>query len=332
MPPTKVAKKPGARTDEIVRFAEGTPHDIRYYLEGRNFTLLSGHIEAVSPTEVRLGISTQVFGPDYLTVDLDPFELRLSNVDPNDDGPHPPFAALAMPAPTVDGPTDWVVAPQTVGVQNASELSVFLTRALTGYGPTLRLQGATNTRSVGAVNTWVTIDKEILFGGLNSLSGMNVTGTKAVAPFAQDSANIEGHLTISNMSPFTLSLGNVTCGIYGIPGHRIPDELIGNSTVTDLVIRPGRQEVAWRGQLNIGTTLGYVKELPAGAEALQVAVRGNKAVVDGQQIHYLDELLRRIDFLTDIPRDVGGQRLPRRTRAASDLRAGSFERVHLVTI
>lgn len=251
-----------------------------------------------------MGVATQVLGPASLTVRLDPFELRLSNVDRNDDDPHSPFAALAMPALTVNGPTDWVVAPQTVGVQNASELSVFLTHALTGYGATLRLQGATNAR-VGAVNTWVTIDREILFGGLNSLSGTNVTETKAVAPFVQDSANIEGHLMISNMSPFTLSLGNVTCGIYGIPGHRIPDELIGNSTVKDLVIRPGRQEVAWRGQLDVATTLGYVKELPAGAEALQVAVRGNKAVVDGQQIHYLDELLRRIDFLTDVPRDVG---------------------------
>lgn len=160
-----------------------------------------------------MGISTRVFGPPPLTVHLDPFELRLSNVDPNDDDPHPPFAALAMPALTINGPT-------------------------------LRLPGATNARSVGAVNTWVTIDKEILFGGLNSLSGMNVTEKKVVAPVAQDSANIEGHLMISNMSPFTLSLGNVTCGIYGIPGHRIPDELIGNSTVTELVIRPGRQEVA----------------------------------------------------------------------------------------
>lgn len=262
---------------------------------------------------------SQVHGPSPFTVRMDAFDLQLSNVllnhsNDNKDVVHPPFLTLAVPELAVHGTTALIIETQTVGVQNASELSMFLTRAFSAApkdGASLRVKGST-TAHFGVLKTAVTIDKEIRFGGVNNLAGTNITHTEAIIPFAKDGANIQGHLRIPNTSPFTLSLGNTTCDVVGMMGPSMLDGLIGSTMVTDLVIRPGNQTVAYRGQLDVDKISDNVMDLTMNDEIMgkgvvQIAFRGNNTVVDGQQIHYLDEVLRKIDVLADVPMDVGSK-------------------------
>lgn len=263
---------------------------------------------------------SEVNGPPPFTVRLDAFDLQLSNVvlnhsnANNKDVVHPSFLTLAVPELAVHGTTALVIENQTISVQNASELSMFLTRAFAATpkdGASLRVKGYT-TAHFGVLKTAVTIDKEVHFGGVNNLAGTDVTHTEAIIPFAEDGANIQGSLRIPNTSPFTLSLGNTTCDVVGMMGPGILDGLIGSTMVTNLVISPGNQTVVYRGQLDVGTLSDNVMGLTMNDEVtetglVQIAFQGNNTVVDGQQIHYLDEVMRKINVLADVPFDVGSK-------------------------
>lgn len=309
---------------------------------------MNGSIEAISPDRVRVGMTSQVWGPSAFTVRLDPFDMHLSN-DIRDEEKfqvaevadmalnartlgkrqdqtkshsqllqeeaerslHATFLTLAVPKLVISGTSDMTIDPQIVAVENASELSTFLVRAFIGEqesGGSLRVHGSTTAR-LGLLSTSVKIDKVVHFSGMNHLDGTNVTHTEAVTPFAEDGTNIHGTLLVANTSPFTLSLGNVTCTVVGMmPG--LLEGYMGNTTVNDLVIRPGNETVEYRGQLDATAMSSKMMAVPMNKDVqetglVQIAFQGKKSVIDGEQIHYLDEVLSKLDVLAGVPIEVG---------------------------
>lgn len=326
---------------------------IRGHVDRNTFPLVNGSIEAISPNQIRVAMTSQVSGPSAYTVRLDAFDLHLSN-DKRDNeeeegeqqqqqqvheapgrGPfgkrhdqtntknknkgthelgHDTFLTLKVPKQTISGTSDMVIAPQIVPVENASELSTFLTRAFTGVptegGGSLRVRGSTTAR-LAALSTVVQIDKVVRFGGMNQLDGTHVTNTEAVIPFAEDGTNMQGSLMVVNTSPFTMSLGNVTCTVVGMmPG--LLEGYMGDTTVSDLVIQPGNQTLDFRGQLDVTAMSTKMMNVPMdkGVQEtglVQVAFQGNQSVVNGEQIHYLDDVLTKMYAQADVPVEVGAK-------------------------
>lgn len=305
---------------------------IRSAVNNNALPLQSGSIEALSANQIRMGLTTQVNGPPAFTVHLSAWDLHLSNVaaaEEKQDGNNadtapsqqpPTFLTLRIPEQSFKGTADLVVEPQTQDVKNHAELAAFLARAFAGNpvdGAALRVRGSTTAR-VGIVKTVVTVDKTLRFAGLDNLIGTNVTNTEALPPSppalssssSDDKSNIQGTLMIPNTSPFTLSLGTTICTLHGRMGPGLLDGYIGNTTVHDLVIRPGNQTVEYRGQLDIGsisTNMPEVVNHPEVKETglVQIGFVGNKAIVDGEQIHYLDDVLHLLDIAADVPLAVG---------------------------
>lgn len=314
------------------------PAQVQRYIDRASLPLLDGSIEAVSANQIRVGLVSQVSGPDAFAVRLDAFDLHLSNVvngtavstnttttsndttttvtvsnttvAPPGQEPPPTFLTLRVPAQTIEGRSNMTIDPQTVDVQNHTELSTFLTRAFAGSEGSVRVQGTTTAR-LGLLAYPVKFDKAVYFGGLQSLDGTNVTSTEAVVPADEtDGSNIRGTLMVPNKSPFTLALGNTTCWVIGMMGSGMLDGYMGNTTVHDLVIHPGNQTIDYRGQLDLKAISVGMLMVPTNREVMergliQIAFRGNQTVVDGEHIGYLDEVLHKIDVFAEVPIEVG---------------------------
>lgn len=299
------------------------PWAIRRQVASNELPILAGTIEPISNTHVRMGITTQTTGPSAFSVRLDGFNMSLSNIMADDDWElpdldkstelHPVFATLQVPAHTVSGTGNLTIADQIVEVQNATEFSTFMTRAFNGVGEkggSLRVKGTT-TAYLGKIKTKVTFkNKAVFFQGMNKLEGTAVTSTEAVIPFADDGSNVKGALNLVNSSPFTLSLGNMTCSVFGMMGPGLLDGYMGSTIVDDLVIRPGNQSLDYHGTLDVDVlsenSIALMMDKSVKETGLvQIAFRGNNTVVNGEQIHYLDEVLSKIDVTADVPMSVG---------------------------
>lgn len=286
------------------------------YIDNASLPVLAGSIEAVSANQVRMGLTSQVLGPSVFTVHLDPFDLNLTSLDDVCNGStstscNEPttFLSLKVPAQTIQGPSKMIIDAQTVDVQSHTELSKFLVRAFASTEGSVRVRGTT-TAHLGLLSARVAFNKEVHFGGLKSLEGTNVTSTESVVPFEENGTNIKGTLTIVNVSPFTFFLGNMTCTLVGMMEPGLLDGYIGNSTVRNLVLQPGSQTVEYQGQLDTNMIGASMFELTSNVDVMEsrlvpIAFRGNRAIVNGEHIGYLDEVLGKVDVSAKVPLQVG---------------------------
>lgn len=281
---------------------------------------MAGTFEAVSPGQVRIGMTTRMNAPSSFTIRLDPFTMYIYNPEPPaqggksktspraEDGGPPrhddvPFLALAVGSQILHGTTNVTMETQTVPVQDQGALRTWLSRAFSENQSTVGVRGET-TLHLGALHPRIRLDKVISFAGLNNLTGVNVTSTTPITPAEDDGTNLKGTLLLPNSSPFTLMLGNVTYDVLS------GDMVIGQTSVRDLVMEPGNQTLEYRGQLDTDTILGSLEDVMASqAEAMkegqvEFSVRGNVSSVHGEHIEYLDDILTKISLKTRLPVEV----------------------------
>lgn len=270
----------------------------------------AGLLEAVSPTTVRMGLTTELTTPSRLAVRLDAFHLDLYN--PSAGGSPPAFVSLAVPAHALQGTSRLTVPPQNATVRDHAELSRFLARAFAagtasggnGNLSDQRVAVGVRGRSVarlGAAGTLaypVRLDKEVRFDGLDGLDGLRVevlapvSAAEAVAdPALGDDTNLRGTLWLPNVSPLALGLGNVS--------HRVEvaGVAVGTATIEDLRISPGNQTVAYEGQLDAAAVMANLLAVMGAVDDtgnIELVVTGDRATVDGEHIGYLDEVLGKI--------------------------------------
>lgn len=302
----------------------------------------AGLLEAVSPTAVRMGLTTELTTPSRLAVRLDAFHLDLYN--PASTGGSPPtFVSLAVPAHALQGTSPLTVPPQDATVRDQVELSRFLARAfaagtaagtasggngnLSDQRVTVGVRGRSVARlGAGATLAYpVRLDKQVRLDGLDGLDGLRVevlapvSTAEAVAdPALGDDTNLRGTLWLPNVSPLALGLGNVS--------HRVEvaGVAVGTATIGDLRISPGNQTVAYEGQLDAAAVMANLLAVMGAVDDagnIELAVTGDRATVDGEHIEYLDEVLGKMsvnaklsmcdaiksipeELMQDIPADV----------------------------
>ncbi|KAJ4420354.1 hypothetical protein N0V82_004453 [Gnomoniopsis sp. IMI 355080] len=265
----------------------------------------SGSVEAVSPTQVRFGLTTELQNSKKLGVTLDAFPLELYNPESETKDT---IVTLNFPKQHLDKESSKVIdiPSQILEIQSQTELRKFLAKAFSSNQTTIGVRGNTHAHVLGSHA--ITLDKTVTLDGLRNLTGMKVDtlvpappggpGAKIPVDDPRDSiATMNGSLTIPNPSKLSLALGDVTYNVYSA------GLLLGESHVNDLHLVPGEQAIPYEGTLNIDTIIdkeneyaNFIKIMDGATEDARVPfdIVGNAAYVNGERIEYLDEVLSQI--------------------------------------
>lgn len=249
----------------------------------------------MSPHQVRLGLTTEMETPGSLSATLEAFDLSLYN---SDTPGQPTFLTVSVPKQSLKGKTDVVIPLQVVDVQDQAELTKFLTLTFAKDKVTVGCRGDAIVRVAGMRNHVRFNKPQVALDGLAGLQGMYVT---ELVPEVGGAVN--GGLFVPNRSPLALGLGNVSYNV--VSGGKT----IGQTTIPDLRLVPGNQNIEYQGQLVIEDIVA-----PGALEAvvgtidptkdenpLEFVVTGNQSTVNGERIGYLDAILSHIQVKTQVP-------------------------------
>lgn len=275
-------------------------------INGTDLPFLSGSVEAVSPTQVRFGLSTELQNTQNLAVTLDAFPLELYNTEPETTDT---ILTLNIPEQRLErkSTTPINIAPQTLEIQSQAELRKFLGKAFSAANKTtIGVRGRTKAHVLGS--HVITLHKVVSINGLDNLAGMKVDtlvptppgGFRAQIPADDPSdsiATINGSLTVSNPSQLSLTLGDVKHKVYSV------GVLLGECHVRNLSLVPGEQTLPYDGTLNVDTivdkanhfaTFGKIMDSATKDGRIPFEIQGDKAYVNGEHIEYLDQVLSQI--------------------------------------
>lgn len=250
----------------------------------------SGSLEAISNSQVVLGLRAQLDGPSGLKVWMDPFDMHLYNMDT--DGFYP-FASVRVPGNTINGKTEINIEKDMVAVQNHTELTKWLGRALYHKETNVSVK-ANATAHWGAIKAHVKIDKTETLRGLDQLSGLKVDSMELIKAAENNGNNLRGTFTLPNHSPISLGLGNLTLKTWA------GDTLIGSATVIDAYLDPGNNTVPFVGQIFLESVMMEANSIVAGQSSslakgyLELGISGNATIANGEHITYLEDILNGI--------------------------------------
>lgn len=121
--------------------------------------------------------------------------------------------------------------------------------------------------------------------GLNGLAGFNVTDFEILTTPQSDGSNANGTVSIPNPTVATYAMGNLTMDMF------VGDVLIGNSTLRDVVLRPGNNTFPLRGVTNQTAVVQLLfTEYKSGIFPINVVSR--RVVYDGQDLPYYEQALQ----------------------------------------
>ena len=137
--------------------------------------------------------------------------------------------------------------------------------------------------------------------GLNSFKGFNITTFKVQNPALPDGTNALGTVLIPNPSVLTITFGNVTFDNY------VDGKLIGNSTLQNLVVKPGNNTVPLRGITDQLAVLGLIQGKYKDGK-LPVEIVGRTATYNGERLPYYElGLQKNVQHVTlDVVAALGG--------------------------
>src|SRR4051812_7781578 len=118
--------------------------------------------------------------------------------------------------------------------------------------------------------------------GLNGFKGLSVNVTSLSATHFDDGSNMKGTINLPNPSVMTLTIGDVVQDIF------LPDgTLIGNSTITGVVLRPGNDNV-----FPLVSTTDITKVLPfiinGNTGDLPITAKTTRVTYKGQRLPYYE--------------------------------------------
>jgi hypothetical protein len=260
--------------------------------------IYSASLTAVSDSEVRVSLKTALDVPAGLTVGLDPFELFLYNSDTT--GGFFPYTSVNLPYQAVNGHTVIELQNQTVGIGNRTEINKWLQRVVYNKTTEISVRADTNAH-LGAIKAGIHLEKTVTINGLNQLAGVSLDNIKIVLPPDEDGTNLIGNFTLPNWSDLTMGLGNLTFNAWS------GNVIIGNATILNVNLSPGNTTLPFRGQIFIDTLVANIGSVISSQASvlstgnLVVGVSGNKTLVNGEHITYLEDVLNNIKIFTSVP-------------------------------
>ncbi|KAK6815617.1 hypothetical protein PG987_016621 [Apiospora arundinis] len=259
-----------------VLFLKIIPALAQRIVDDTDLPIKNATLKAVSSDLIKVSLTTSLNVPKGLTVGLDEFSLYMYN--PRTPGGFFPYLSLEMKGLSLSDDTDISVTDQMLRVSNHTELDWWLNRTFVDKTTELSVKGDT-TAHLGALKMGIHLGKTVELAGLRKLEGVALNAIKLVLPPEDDGTNIVGNFTMPNWSILTMDLGNITLDILA------GEILVGTATINDVFLPPGNHTLPFRGA----------------AGKLTLGVRGNRTVVDGQRISYLEHVLNNMVLMTDVP-------------------------------
>lgn len=251
----------------------------------------AGTLEAVSPSMVRIGLTTELDSPSGISVRMDSFPLDLYNPDTPD---QPAFLTVTVPAQNLRGKNTIDIPTQEAHVHSEPELRKMLVHAFNSEAAKVGIRGHSTAR-LGALKYAVTLDKIVDMDGLRNMNGLVVESTEAVVPSEADGSNLKGAIMLPNFSPLTLGLGNMTLNMYA------EGVMVGTVSAQNVVAVPGNQTIAYTATLDVDAVSKNTKIVLKRAKELngvEMVIRGAQTMVDGQHVSYLDDVTQLIQVTT----------------------------------
>ncbi|KAI0166456.1 hypothetical protein GGR57DRAFT_446789 [Xylariaceae sp. FL1272] len=256
-------------------------------VNSQGLPVLGGTFQAISPTQLKVSLMTQLNTP--LAADLDPTILYLYNKETPD---YSPFINITLPGQHVNHKTPVQVVDQTATITNQSELIKWFNGIFDNPQVDISVKGKTKVH-LGALHSTAHIDKTIETKALNSLSGFGITDLKLVYPALENGTNIKGTLNLPNAGVLTLGLGDLYLNLYS------GDVNLGIVTIFDAVLPPGNNTRNFYGTLYLDQlvpNLGQILDSQAHALALgniELNATGNATMYNGVHIPYVEQVLNK---------------------------------------
>lgn len=226
---------------------------------------------------------------------LDAFEADLCL-----NGSNVPFAQLSIPALEAANGTEEHVS-QRVQITNKQQFFDYAKTSLLSEEYVVYLRGKGGLKYGKLQKTTVNYNEKITLKGtyseiscwqptnngpgLNGLKGFNVTDFELITTAQTDGSNANGTVFMPNPSVTTYEMGNLTMDMY------TDDILIGNSTLPNVVLKPGNNTLPLRAVVNqtAVVTLLFTKYK---CGIFPIDIVSKQTVYNGQDLPYYDQALQ----------------------------------------
>ncbi|KAH9907173.1 hypothetical protein F4778DRAFT_525778 [Xylariomycetidae sp. FL2044] len=279
-----------------VLFLVIVPAIVQDIVNDQSFPVYGGAFVAVSPTQLRVSLNTELDTP--LAADIDPLTLFLYNKNTE---PFSPFLNVTLPKLHVDGKTPVNVVDQLVTITNQSELESWFSEVFDLSQVELSVRGKADIH-LGALHASPKVEKTVTVSSLNQLTGFGIQDLQLVYPALDNGTNIKGTLNLPNSGALNLGLGDLALNLMS------GDVRIGLINIYEVNLPPGNNTRYFDGELFLSTiiqNLGAVLASQASALAdgnIQIDATGNATTVNGEHIGFIEAILnnKRVTSTTPV--------------------------------
>ncbi|EFY85238.1 hypothetical protein J3459_016301 [Metarhizium acridum] len=270
------------------------PAIVQAIVKGQSLPILSGRLDVVSGTEMKLALNTSLNTP--LPARITDLTLYLYNRDIK---PYSPFANLTVGGQKLNGNTKIAIKEQIVTITNQSELLGWLGHVFDQDKVDLSVRGSP-TIYLGALKTDTRLDTTVQLPGLQQLSGLGIKDLKVMLPPDKNGKNIKGTINVPNHGVLVLNFGNLTFNILS------GDIRIGQITLYDALLNVGNNTLNFDGQLYLDTLIKNIGPVLASQSnalnrgQIDLNVTGNQTVMNGVHITFIENLLASRRLTTSI--------------------------------
>lgn len=183
---------------------------------------------------------------------------------------------------------------QDVTLADPAAFTAYNVAVLNDESVQVDVNGSTRLHEMKFPDTTVAYNTTTTMNGLNKFPGFNITSFSVKLPADPvDGANMIGEVYIPNPSVLTLHMGNVTFANYLPATPFSPAVPIGNTTIADLVLRPGNNTVPMRSTVNQTLIIQAIAVVYKDG-IVPVDIVGNTSVYNGQHLPYFEAALQSL--------------------------------------
>ncbi|KAJ5542745.1 hypothetical protein N7461_008748 [Penicillium sp. DV-2018c] len=249
------------------------------------------------PDQVDFVLHTSLKVPLGIRIRTEPLSLNLFNRNTK---PRKTYLRVDLPAYSLKGNTKLDVTKNDTKILDVDEFIKTLEDAVYNERFIMSAKGST-IGHLGALNTPLTLDKDIKLNGLDKLRGFSIESARLLLPKEADGTNLRGKAVLPNHSVFTFALGNVTLNL------KSQDMILGQASIDNVVLKPGDNLVDLHGYLDFDFLIDHLGEILATQNSalregkIELSASGNSTVYNGKHIRYFEEILNGLTITTQVP-------------------------------
>ncbi|KAI1611814.1 hypothetical protein EDD37DRAFT_465490 [Exophiala viscosa] len=255
------------------------PHIAQSEINKSRLVVTSQSLLNPAPDAFDLQLNSVFLSNSSLHAQLDAFKADLCL-----EGSDVPFAQLSIPALKAANGTEENVS-QRVQIQNKQQFYDYAKTSLLSDEYVVYIKGKGGLKYGKLQKTTVNYNEKIVLKGMNGLKGFNVTDFELLTTAQPDGSNANGTVFMPNPSMTTYEMGNLTMDMY------TDGVLIGNSTLHNVVLKPGNNTLPFRALTNQTAVVTLLfNKYKCGVFPVDIVTK--RTSYNGQDLPYYDQALQ----------------------------------------